>query len=123
MSGKNGNDSEQVRKGQMSGFENDGNHAERLDFPRSDLGQSYPQHYPYPERAVVREIGARDPLGEPLTIEEVARLLGCSPWTVRQKHMPKGLPRFRSGPHGRLIFYRNQVVLWILEKQKQQERR
>jgi hypothetical protein len=58
-------------------------------------------------------------LGEPLSVYDVARLIGCSAWTVRQKHLPQGLPCFRSGPSGRLTFYRNQVVAWILEKQKQ----
>jgi len=57
-------------------------------------------------------------LGEPMGISETAKLLGCSAWTVRQKHVPRGLPYFRSGPSGRLTFYRNQVVAWILEKQK-----
>jgi hypothetical protein len=43
-------------------------------------------------------------LGEPLGIREVAKLIGCSAWTVRQRHVPRGLPHFRSGPSGRLIF-------------------
>jgi phage terminase Nu1 subunit (DNA packaging protein) len=60
-------------------------------------------------------------LGEALTVKEVAALIGCSPWTVRQKHIPRGLPCFRSGPCGRLTFYRNQVVAWILEKQNEQK--
>jgi hypothetical protein len=57
------------------------------------------------------------PLGEPLGIAEVARLIGCSVWSVRQRLIPKGLPHFRSAPGGRLIFYREQVVRWILQKQ------
>jgi phage terminase Nu1 subunit (DNA packaging protein) len=60
-------------------------------------------------------------LGEVLTVKQVAQLIGCSPWTVRQKHIPRGLPCFRSGPSGRLTFYRNQVVAWILEKQNEQK--
>lgn len=62
-----------------------------------------------------------DLLGEPLSIWEVARMIGCSAWTVRNRLLRLGLPHFRSGPSGRLIFYRDQVVRWIL--QKQQERR
>jgi len=58
-------------------------------------------------------------LGEPLNIRAVAGLIGCSIWTVRQKHVPAGLPCFRSGSSGRLIFYRNQVIGWILAKQSQ----
>ena len=57
-------------------------------------------------------------LGEPLSITQVAKLIGCSPWTVRQRHMPKGLPHFRSGANGKLIFYRDQVIRWIQLKQK-----
>jgi len=60
-------------------------------------------------------------LGEALSIYEVARLIGCSAWTVRQKHVKAGLPCFRSGSSGRMIFYRNQVTAWILEKQKEQK--
>jgi hypothetical protein len=57
-------------------------------------------------------------LGPPLKIVEVAALIGCSPWTVRQKLLPKGLPYFRSAASGKLIFYRDQVVRWIEQKQK-----
>jgi hypothetical protein len=62
---------------------------------------------------------AADALGEPLTIREVSRLLGCSVWTVRQRCLPQGLPYFRVAKSGKLIFYRSQVIRWILEKQKQ----
>ena len=58
-----------------------------------------------------------DVLGEPLAITEVARLLGCSVWTVRQRYLPSGLPYFRIGKAGKITFYRNQVVRWILENQ------
>jgi hypothetical protein len=58
------------------------------------------------------------PLGPPLDIRKVAELIGCSPWTVRQRLLPSGLPHFRSGAGGRLIFYRDQVVRWIQNKQK-----
>jgi hypothetical protein len=57
-------------------------------------------------------------LGPPLDINEVAALIGCSPWTVRQKLLPKGLPYFRSTASGKLIFYRDQVIRWIERKQK-----
>jgi hypothetical protein len=59
-----------------------------------------------------------DPLGEPLGIREVARVIGCSPWTVRQKYVPAGLPHLRSEPNGKLVFYKNQVVRWLLERQQ-----
>ena len=54
-------------------------------------------------------------LGEAMDVKQVAELIGCSAWTVRQKHVREGLPCFRSGPSGRMIFYRNQVTAWILE--------
>jgi hypothetical protein len=60
---------------------------------------------------------APDVLGEPLAITEVARLLGVSVWTVRQRYLPSGLPYFRIGKTGKITFYRNQVVQWILENQ------
>jgi len=59
-----------------------------------------------------------EPLGEPLSIKQVAQLIGCSHWTVRQRHLPEGLPHFRAGASGKLIFYRDQVVRWILQKQQ-----
>ena len=58
-------------------------------------------------------------LGEPLTVREVAKLIGCSAWSVRQRHIRLGgLPHFRSGPNGKLIFYRDQVCRWILKRQE-----
>ena len=59
----------------------------------------------------------QDALGEPLSIRQVAELIGCSVWTVRQRLMPSGLPYFRIGTAGKLTFYRNQVVRWVLNKQ------
>ena len=68
--------------------------------------------------APVEASPATDPLGEPLDIREVARLIGCSAWTVRQKYVPMGLPHLRSGPNGKLLFYKNQVIHWLLERQR-----
>lgn len=65
----------------------------------------------------VAEKHAADALGEVLTIHEVARLLGCSAWTVRQRYLARGLPYFRIGSIGKLVFYRAQVTQWILEQQ------
>lgn len=94
-----------------SGFENGANPAETFMFPHESLGQSYPRHYPQ----------ADDALGEPLGVREVAQLIGCSAWTVRHGYLPQGLPHFRSGPMGKLVFYRNQVVRWILQQQQQRK--
>lgn len=57
-------------------------------------------------------------LGQPLSIREAAKLIGCSSWTVRQKYVPLGLPHLRSGPNGKLIFYKNQIIDWLLERQQ-----
>jgi hypothetical protein len=56
-------------------------------------------------------------LGQPLDIAGVAKLIGCSPWTVRQKLLPS-LPHLRFGASGKLIFYRDQVIRWIENKQQ-----
>jgi len=95
----------------MSGFAQDLKPADSLRFQHDSLGQSYPKHYPRPDESA-------NALGEPLSISEVARLIGCSAWTVRQSYLPHGLPHFRSGPASKLIFYRNQVIAWILHQQQ-----
>ena len=65
---------------------------------------------------------APDILGEPLAIKDVARLIGVSVWTVRQRYLPSGLPYFRIGKTGKITFYRNQVVQWIIENQISERR-
>jgi hypothetical protein len=57
-------------------------------------------------------------LGEPLDIGQVARLIGCSVWNIRQRYIPRGLPHFRLSSNGKLIFYRDQVIRWLLSQQK-----
>jgi hypothetical protein len=54
-----------------------------------------------------------------MDIRRAAAVIGCSPWTVGQKLIPMGLPCFRSGASGKLIFYLDQVVRWIETKQKE----
>lgn len=81
--------------------------------PRAELPEALPEAEGG-ERAVVDEL-----LGEPLAIGEVARLIGCSVWTVRQQCLRQGLPHFRASRSGRLIFYRNQVVRWLIERQNE----
>jgi hypothetical protein len=89
---------------------------ELLDFSSEPLGQRCPRQNPYSSGAVQ---DAPDALGEPMTIREVAALIGCSVWTVRQRCLRQGLPHFRPSPTGKLIFYRNQVVRWLFDKQKE----
>lgn len=72
-----------------------------------------PQHYPLPHNSA---------LGEALDIAEVAKLLGCSPWTVRQKYLRQGLPHIRTCVGGRFVFFREQVIAWILKRQQIQQK-
>jgi hypothetical protein len=93
-----------------------GKFKDLLTFGPDNLGQSCPQECPYPENA--QPDGFSEPLGEPLSIREVAGIIGCSPWTVRHRYLPAGLPHVRSAPQGKLIFYRNQVIHWLLTQQQ-----
>jgi|GEM_PF-1015899 len=70
----------------------------------------------YPSTAATPKLD--DPLGEPIGIRQVARLLGCSVWTVRQRYVPQGLPHVRSSAAGRLVFFRTQVINWTLKRQQ-----
>jgi len=101
------------RERRMSDFVLCANAAPTNGISRTDPGQNYPEHYPH----------ENDPLGEPMPIREVARVLGCSAWTVRQRYLPQGLPHFRSGPQGKLVFFRHQVTRWIVERQQKGARR
>ena len=58
-------------------------------------------------------------LGDPLAIEDVARLLGCSPWTIRQRYLRQGLPHLQARPRGKLVFFREQVIAWTERRQRQ----
>jgi excisionase family DNA binding protein len=92
--------------------------AETLDISAVGLGQMNPQHC---ARRQGEEAGlSGDPLGEALTIQQVAELLGCSVWTVRKQCLRRGLPCFRIGGTGKLVFYRAQVTRWILDQQEMQ---
>jgi hypothetical protein len=72
-----------------------------------------------PGSADAAPVASSDPLGEPLGVRGVAHLIGCSPWTVRHVLMPRGLPHFRANHHGKVIFYRNQVVRWVLHREQE----
>jgi hypothetical protein len=108
------------RKRYMSGLAPSANPLAIQVIPPTGLGQSYPRHYPQPKNAAGRPIETVEcsPLGLPLSIREVARMIGCSAWTIRQRHIPAGLPHFRAGSNGKLVFFRDQVVAWILQQQK-----
>jgi len=68
-------------------------------------------------RRVDASVPARSELGPPLHIEQAARLIGCSGWTVRQTLIPRGLPHFRFTPRGRIVFYKDQIMRWIESQQ------
>lgn len=99
-------------------------------FSPLSLGQCWPGHRPGQPGPNVREPGAflwppkpglgppGAALGMPLNIQEVASLIGCSPWTVRQTLIPRGLPHFRFKASGRLTFYQDQVIRWIENQQQ-----
>ena len=94
-----------------------------VKFPENAEAQQYQGVWADPPRATL-PVGKpaanrpdNDPLGEALTVHEVSRLLGCSAWTVRNRHLKRGLPHFRIGGTGKLVFYRSQITRWILEQQ------
>jgi hypothetical protein len=101
-----------------SGFGGSANSAETLDISPVRIGQSCPQHYPHLTEPI-HVAGTVESLGEPLDIGEVAALLGCSPWTVRQRYLRQGLPHLRACASGKLVFFREQVTQWILKRQQQ----
>jgi hypothetical protein len=94
-----------------SGFGANANGTGNLDFSTAGIGQTCPQQYPH-------SVGS---LGEPMDIVAVAALLGCSAWTVRQRYLPQGLPHLRTCASGKLVFFREQVIGWILKRQQQQK--
>jgi hypothetical protein len=101
-----------------SGFDRDAKSAETLEFSPIGLGQSCPKQYPHlaePNQAT----NSPGSLGDPMDIVQVAALLGCSAWTVRQRYLPQGLPHLRACASGKLVFFREQVIGWILKRQKQ----
>jgi len=102
-------------EGHESDFSSGRKPTEFLTFSPNSLGQRCPQDYPQAQEA--REESSPGDLGEPMDIREVAALIGCSVWTVRQQCLRQGLPHFRASRTGRLIFYRSQVVRWLIDKQ------
>jgi len=96
--------------------------SQTMDFPhvpsdpaRAELPAALPVGVPAPS---VHSQDHENDLGEPIGIVEVARLIGCSVWTVRQRCIPQGLPHFRATPRGKLIFFRQQVIHWVVARQR-----
>jgi hypothetical protein len=91
--------------------------SETLGLSASEVGQRNPQHCPCPADSNRTPQPISPTLGLPLNIAEVAALLGCSAWTVRQRYMPQGLPSLRASTSGKLVFFEKQVIDWILKRQ------
>ena len=111
MSGRRDSGGNRAAERHKSRFANRTNPAETLSISESGLGQSCPRHCPHPE-------SEESSLGTPMDIEQVAALLGCSAWTVRQRYLPQGLPYLRASASGRFVFFREQVIDWILKRQE-----
>ena len=107
-------------KSHKSRFKNGGKPAETFRIGNFPPGQVDPKHGPYLDESVDTLVSS--PLGEPLCIEDVAAFLGCSPWTVRQKYLPQGLPHLRASLSGKFVFFQHQVVNWILGRQAKQRK-
>ncbi len=103
-----------------SGFSRSSKPAETLEFTPLRVGQSCPQQYPQLIEPVTAD--STGLLGEPLDISQVAMLLGCSVWTVRQRYLPQGLPHLRACASGKLVFFREQVIGWILKRQQRRQK-
>jgi hypothetical protein len=108
-------------KGRESEMAKRPKNADLRQFWLPRLGQQCPTHCPPQPTAPGGQPvppGTDSRLGAPLDIRQVARLVGCSPWSIRNTWIPRGLPHFRSGASSKLIFYTDQVVRWI-ERQQQ----
>jgi hypothetical protein len=92
------------------------NGADLLDLSAPSPGQKCPGQCPYPDESEIE--GLSECLGAPLSTRDVARVIGCSVWTVRHRYLAAGLPHVRIGRAGKLIFYTNQVVGWLLRQQQ-----
>ena len=104
--------------------------ARLREFSASKGGKPFPPHFPprpgpfwgeqgpFPCPPGKAQRPGRRSLGEPLSIDQVGELLGCSPWTVRQTLLPRGIPHFRFSASGRLIFFEDQVIRWIEDQQQ-----
>ncbi len=98
----------------MSRVPENGDSGERLRSVSVEM-----RHDGLPSHGSTASTDLREGLGEPLAIEQVAALLGCSAWTVRQCYLRQGLPHLQARPRGKLVFFRDQVIAWIEKRQRQ----
>ena len=111
-------------EGRESGIGKRRKSADWRELLQSAIGQHCPTHcptQPEPFSGQPAASGATSRLGKPIDIRQVADLVGCSPWSIRNTWIPRGLPHFRSGASSKLLFYTEQVVRWI-ENQQQKRR-
>ena len=109
------NDREAVAEGVVSGFPDNGKSSESSRLFPAEPGLGCPP----PDEGLTNSTVQQELLGPSLTIEEVAELLGCSPWTVRQRYLRQGLPYLQARTRGKLVFFREQVIAWTLKRQRQ----
>jgi hypothetical protein len=94
--------------------------ADSLHLSALSLGQNCPRCCPQdcPHPRDPEDDSELEPLGKPLSISEVAILIGVSVWTLRHRYLAAGLPYFRVGQVGKLLFYKNQIIHWLLTEQR-----
>ena len=92
--------------------------AESLDISSVGVAQRGARHCARRQNGQ-RPFDSFEALGQPMNVRQVAALLGCSVWTVRQRLLPAGLPHFRIARTGKLVFFENQIVRWIVDKQRE----
>ena len=100
-----------------SGFAPSAKGPKTLEFSHpapAQNGASESARSPEPESRPNATLG----LGEALGVSEVACLLGCSAWTVRHKYLPQGLPHVRASAMGKIVFFKTQVIAWIVRRQQ-----
>jgi len=97
------------------------NKQETGDLGRPALGSHEPRQKPKGTGATCAPQTpgkASSELGPPLDIRQVASLIGCCTWTLRQRWLPRGLPFVRSaGSSGKFIFFEKEVIAWLRKQQ------
>jgi hypothetical protein len=91
----------------MSGFGDSEKPFNSQGFLSESLGQSYPHHYPQGDEPSANRFRSRG--------RRCDRLLGLDGAPSLPAAGTAALP---SGPAGKFVFFRKQVIAWILQQQK-----
>src|SRR5580693_4925432 len=83
----------------LSDFGSDAKSTRNMDFSHSGLAQNGARQSARSAKPGTVHLALPE-LGPPLSIGEVAGVLGCSEWTVRQRYMRQGLPYLRTSATG-----------------------